>query len=87
MTDVFILWHWGSGSKDREDDDAMLLGVFSSEEKAREWQDAASSLPGFRDWPERFQIAAHTLDERKWQSGFATWRDGNWVEAKESTER
>ena len=72
MQDVYLLWH----VDDRGDKtDSKLLGVFSSEEKARAWQQEASELPGFRDAPERFLIDRQRLDEPLWEEGFAATGD------------
>jgi hypothetical protein len=72
MQDVYLLWH----VDDRPDKtDSKLLGVFSTEEKARAWQQEASELPGFRDAPERFLVDRQRLDEPLWEDGFAAAGD------------
>ena len=68
---VVRLWHLGSEKEDGEDE-PLLLGVFSSEEKALAWQRDAVELPGFRDWPDRFELSPYTVDEREWTTGFET---------------
>lgn len=75
MTSVYLLFHMGHEPAEGEDEDeAMLLGVFSSEQAALAWQRDALQLPGFRDWPERFEIAEYVVDQRKWPDGFETVR-------------
>ena len=47
-----------------------MLGVFSTEEKAQEWQRDAQALPGFSEAPDGFILSDYTIDERQWTSGF-----------------
>ena len=73
MGQVYLLWHVGPDFEEKGDEtDSKLLGAFSSEETARAWQADASTLPGFRDAPERFLLEPYTLDERLWPEGFVT---------------
>ncbi len=56
-----------------DDENANLLGVFSSVKAARAWQDEAVLLPGFRDFPpDCFLIDSYELDPRQWTEGFET---------------
>ncbi|GGQ51798.1 hypothetical protein [Streptomyces asoensis] len=55
---------------ERDGDDAKLLGVCSTPEKAAERRRLARLLPGFREEPDCFVIDAHTLDEDEWPGGF-----------------
>lgn len=74
MTKVFLLWHNGPDFEETGDtDQSILLGVFSSEEAARAWQEEAAILPGFRDATDRFLVDAYELDRRHWTSGFAKY--------------
>lgn len=73
MPSVFLLYHLGHEPDDGEDEpDEMLLGVFSSEETALAWKADAVERPGFRDWPDRFQVVEHVIDQREWPDGFET---------------
>jgi homoserine kinase type II len=65
---VFLLWH----VHDELDDDAKLLGVFSSRETAEAQIGRALPLPGFRDDPDGFVIDEYTLDRAHWTEGYVT---------------
>jgi hypothetical protein len=74
MTTVYVLWHNGPDFEATGDtDQSKLLGVFSSEETARMWQEEASELPGFREAPDRFLVDTYELDARHWTTGFEAW--------------
>ena len=68
MTDVYLLWHihdTGHG-----DEETKLIGVYSTKENA---QQAISRLkPGFKDYPNDFQIELCGVDETGWSEGFIT---------------
>ena len=75
MASVFVLWHMGhewDAVTGEGDEDAKMLGVFSTRARAESWQDGAKSLPGFRDRPDNFIIDECVLDERQWTTGY--WR-------------
>ena len=73
MPTVYLLWHVRPAFHEHGDEeDAKLLGVFSSEQTAKDWQDDARVLPGFRDFPDDFVIDPYELDQRKWSGGFET---------------
>ena len=65
---VYLLWHRDDVYDDTPD--AKLLGVYSSEEAARDRIARASSLPGFADHPEHFVIDALTVDKDEWNCGY-----------------
>lgn len=65
---VFVLEH----SYESEGcDEAKLIGVFSSEERAREAIDRLLGKPGFIDHPDGFTIDAYEIDHSSWESGFS----------------
>ncbi|MDB7815939.1 DUF7336 domain-containing protein [Intestinimonas butyriciproducens] len=78
-TNVFLLWH----NYDLTDDfgtheEAKLIGVFSSEEKAKEVIDYLKDKEGFRDHPLNcFEIHKSEIDRPSWVDGFTTVR---WTE-------
>lgn len=73
MNSVYVLWHVGPDFDEKGDEEGgKLLGVFSSEEAARAWQEKAMLLPGFRDAPDRFLIDAYELDKPMWTEGYST---------------
>jgi hypothetical protein len=59
---VFLLWHTHAFPNGEED--AKLIGVYSSSESAQAAQQRASSLPGFCDAPEGFSINPYEVDSR-----------------------
>ncbi len=77
--DIFLLWHThdltdGFGTHEEE----KLIGVFSSEEKAREAIEQLKTKEGFRDFPlSCFEIDRSKLDRVSWSGGFSTVR---WTE-------
>ena len=76
LTDVFLLWH----THDLTDDcgtheEVKLIGVFSTEEKAKEAMEQLKNKEGFRDFPIRcFEIAKMKIDQPNWADGFYTAR-------------
>lgn len=78
MTKVYLLWHQ-HGEDDEED--AKLLGVYSTEAAATARQAEAVLLPGFRRFPDGFLIDGYELDRDEWTEGFATYSaDGEWID-------
>ena len=70
---VYLLWHMPGDPEKCEDDDALLLGVYSSEENALARIESAREVEGFRDHPDGFQIAPATLDKDEWVERFSTY--------------
>jgi hypothetical protein len=60
---AFLLWHVREFPD--QEDDAKLLGVYSSEQKAQQAKDNAKAQPGFREsvlfvgWVERSETHHH----------------------------
>jgi hypothetical protein len=67
---VYLLWH--GDDLDAEGPEAKLLGVYSSEEAARDRINRSAALPGFIDYPEHFQIVPYQVDKDNWPEGFVT---------------
>ena len=77
--EVFLLWHIH-----RLDDDAdeKLIGVYSTDDLARDASVLLASKPGFADHPALlvddgegdggFFIASYTVDRDQWAEGFVT---------------
>ena len=59
-------WHTADG----DDDNALLLGVYSTEEKAADRIERSLALPGFVDFPDDFQISRYEVDRDQWTEGF-----------------
>ena len=66
--DVYLLWHTNTSPDGTEDD--KLLGVFSTEAKAKEVLERALEQPGFKDNPDGFEIGRYDLDKREWCEGY-----------------
>jgi hypothetical protein len=69
---VYLLWHSYESEYDDCDHD-LLLGVYSTREKAEARQADAIRQPGFRLHPDGFEIAAYEVDVTEaWLEGFST---------------
>lgn len=62
------------------DENAMLLGVYSSIEKAQRRIERARLLPGFRRFPNDFIVDEYEVDHDEWTSSFATPTEDGWVD-------
>jgi hypothetical protein len=69
MTKVFCLWHiyLPAGA---EDENEKLIGIYSTAENAEAVVRRLRSQPGFKDYPDGFQIHERTLDKDTWEEGF-----------------
>ena len=70
MTSVYLLWHEYEIEPER--DETKLLGVFTSVANAESAKAYFLTQPGFRDYPDSFEIAETPLDKRLWSEGFIT---------------
>lgn len=52
------------------EDDEKLIGIYTTEEKAKAAIERVKGAPGFRDYPDGFEIFEHRLDEDGWVEGF-----------------
>jgi hypothetical protein len=69
MKQVYILWH--HYPDDSDDDNAKLLGVYSSKEVAEQRREAKYKLlPGFSQGEGEFTIDAYEIDRDHWDEGF-----------------
>jgi len=71
METVFLLWH--VHHVEGGEDDEKLLGVFSSEAKAKSAIEQLKSKPGFKDYPDDFEICDYSIDRVEWSEGFVKW--------------
>ncbi|MBS2531630.1 hypothetical protein KGQ20_02470 [Catenulispora sp. NF23] len=72
---VYLLWHThdlAADADDKPDEDAKLLGVYSSGLAAQARIVRARQLPGFRDSPDGFEVSEYTVDEDGWSEGYTT---------------
>lgn len=70
MTKVYLVHH--TREVDEESDDIKLVGIYSSEEKARQAIAQLREQPGFRDHQDGFELGEATLDHTEWAEGFLT---------------
>ena len=70
---VYPLWH--VRKDDEFADNAKLIGVYSSDEEARQAIARLADQPGFRDQPEGFQFEAYELNKDHWTEGFVNAED------------
>ena len=75
---VYVLWHVYELSDDLgEHDEEKLIGIYSTEEKAKEAIQSHKDLDGFKDLPLAcFEINEYELDSSDWNDGFTTVRYG-----------
>jgi hypothetical protein len=67
---VYLVWH--SHVVPGSDPDEKLLGVYSTEERARSRVEQARFRPGFRDLPDGFEVVESELDKDEWAEGYRT---------------
>jgi hypothetical protein len=73
---VYLLWH-AHEFKDRQDDEKLIddekfIGAYRTEEDAVAAIDRLRNKPGFRHFPEGFQISKCELNKDNWTEGFVT---------------
>ena len=73
-TPLYLLWH--TYEKESGVEESKLIGVYSSEARAKEALEQVRVQPGFRDHPEGFEIYEDELDMTDWREGFSKpWDD------------
>jgi hypothetical protein len=70
MNTVYVMMH--VRSDDEYGDDAKMIGVYRSEDDARQAIARLQEQPGFRDHPAGFQIDEYELNQTHWEEGFVT---------------
>ena len=65
---MFLLWH-GDDLNDGGPD-GKLLGVYSTEDDAKARIQRAKGLPGFREYPDAFQISRYIVNKDEWTEGY-----------------
>ena len=68
MKTVYLLWH--RHPFENGPDDVKLIGVYESGFAARQAQARVAGQPGFRDYPEGFEISAYEIGQDHWTEGF-----------------
>jgi hypothetical protein len=75
MKTVFLLEHYYEDTIDEDitSGETKTLGIFSTEEKAKEAIQFYKVLPGFKDYPDDcFNVEEFELDDKWWDTGFVT---------------
>jgi hypothetical protein len=67
---VFVLQHVHKNSSKGED--VKLIGVYSTEDKARTAIGRVAGSAGFRDVPDGFHIDCYEVDVAHWADGYIT---------------
>lgn len=70
---VYLLQHSYGYGKEMEFDEVKVLGIYSSEKRAKMAIEQYNKLPGFKEYPnECFYIDSYELDHGEWLEGFET---------------
>ncbi|WP_316829097.1 hypothetical protein [Pedobacter miscanthi] len=69
---VYLLWHTHYDNRLENNEDIKLIGVYSTEDMAKEAECRAKLLEGFKDSQDGFEISSYRLDKDEWTSGFVT---------------
>jgi hypothetical protein len=74
MTTVHVLWHRCTDEEGR--DHELMLGIYSTQEKAEQALALLRDKPGFRDYPDGFEVQDATIDRTYMTEGFVfAWGD------------
>jgi hypothetical protein len=65
---MVVLWH--VHEMPNGDEDAKLIGIYSTEQKAEQAIERLRVQPGFRDFPDSFEVSDYELDKDHWSEGF-----------------
>ena len=71
---VYLLHHVHEFEDGHED--FKMIGVFSTEQRAKDALGLVKDQPGFRECPEGFEISEAELDTMEWLEGFVTLQPG-----------
>jgi len=66
---VHLLW-FAKELPEGEGDIELLIGVYSTDEKARVAIERMKVKPGFVDFPQGFEVCSYPLDRDHWTEGF-----------------
>lgn len=69
MRTMVVLWH--VQAMPDGDEDAKLIGVYSTDQKAEQAIERLRVQPGFRDAPGSFEVSDYELDKDYWAEGFS----------------
>ena len=70
---VFLLQHTHTSEDEGDEgEDVKVIGIYSSEQRARDAIARMSTLPGFSGAGGDFHISGYDVDVDHWQEGFVT---------------
>lgn len=73
---LYILWHSYQPNPEVDHDEEKFIGIYSTEEKAKAATEQLRTQPGFRDYPDAFEIHPQQVDATSWDEGFVrVWGD------------
>ena len=67
LTAVFVVHHEYQRYDDR--DETKLIGIYSTEAKAKLAIERLRALPGFSEWPDGFSVDCYPVDVDHWIQG------------------
>jgi hypothetical protein len=67
---VYPLWH--VYVRESGEEEQKLIGIYSTRANAEAAIERLKDKPGFKDYPQCFEIFEHTLDRDGWTEGFFT---------------
>ncbi|HXS41977.1 MAG TPA: hypothetical protein VN766_17440 [Stellaceae bacterium] len=76
MTDIYVLWHCRTDEQGCEHE--KMLGIYTTRAKAEEGLALLRDKPGFKDYPDGFEILEGALDETYMLEGFITVQPGEY---------
>jgi homoserine kinase type II len=70
MDTVYLVHHWTDRHTD--DEKALFIGVYSTEQRAQEAVERLKKQPGFCDTPEAFFVEGYEVNQDNWTEGYVT---------------
>ena len=74
VTQVYLLWHVHEAAN--AEDDEKLIGVYATEVDAMSAVNRLRQKPGFKDFPQGFQIVKYIINRDGWTEGFISAAEG-----------
>jgi hypothetical protein len=69
MKEIYLVW-FTCDDKRLSAEAEILIGVYSSFEKAVDARNRFEQLNGFKDYKDGFEIIPQIIDEDRWKAGF-----------------
>ncbi len=74
MKSVWLLHHVHEFEDGHED--VKLIGVYTTQKLAQEAQNKVKGQPGFKEYPNGFELSECPLNQLDWPEGFITLQPG-----------